>query len=227
MTADDSVASPAPLLEVHDLGLEYRGPSRGVAIRVLRHVELSLAARTLGCVAGRSGSGKTSLLLLCAGFLRPTEGTVMWRSRPIERLPEAEIQRLRRGFIGFVFQHGGLVPSLTTAENVALARGADGSLSSNPARVRELLQRVGLDGRADHFPSQLSAGEQQRVAIARALNGDPPLLLIDEPTASLDRASADEIVRLLEDVRDAGHAILVASHDAHVVAVADFVLGLD
>ncbi len=221
------MASSEPLLEVHDLGLEYQGPSRGVVIRVLRHVELSLSSRTLACVAGRSGSGKTSLLLLCAGFLRPTEGRVLWRSRPIEGLPEAEIQRLRRGFIGFVFQHGGLVPSLTAAENVALARGADGSLSNNPAGVRELLKRVGLDGRADHFPSQLSAGEQQRVAIARALNGDPPLLLIDEPTASLDRASADQIVQLLRELRDAGHAILVASHDPHVVAAADFVLGLD
>jgi ABC-type lipoprotein export system ATPase subunit len=219
-----SVAAP---LEVRGLGLEYPRPGDGGALRVLRDIELVLRTRTLGCIAGRSGSGKTSLLMLCAGFLRPTEGTVLWGSTPIEQLPASEVMRLRRGFLGIVFQHGALIPSLTAAENVALVRGADGRLVSGVTEARQALRRVGLDGRADHFPSQLSGGEQQRVAIARALNGNPPVVVIDEPTASLDRKSADQIIELLTDVRDTGYAVLVASHDRHVIDAAEFVVSLD
>jgi putative ABC transport system ATP-binding protein len=135
--------------------------------------------------------------------------------------------RLRRGFLGIVFQHSALIPSLSAAENVALVRGADGRLISRVSDARQALSRVGLDGRANHFPGQLSGGEQQRVAIARAMNGSPPVVVIDEPTASLDRKTADQIIKVLTDVRDSGHAVLVASHDQHVIDAADFVVSLD
>lgn len=224
---DRAAANVAAPLQVRRLGLEYPRPGGGAALRVLQDIELSLRPRTIVCVAGRSGSGKTSLLLVCSGFLRPTEGTVLWRSTPIEQLPANEVMRLRRGFLGVVFQHGALIPSLTAAENVALVRGADGRLVSGVAEAREALRRVGLDGRTDHFPVQLSGGEQQRVAIARALTGNPPVVVIDEPTASLDRNSADQIIKVVTDVRESGYAVLVASHDRHVIDAADLVISLD
>jgi putative ABC transport system ATP-binding protein len=129
--------------------------------------------------------------------------------------------------LGFVFQGAGLIASLTAAENVAIVRGPDGRLATDRRGARSILGRLDLEAQADHFPHQLSGGEQQRIAVARALVGDPPLLLLDEPTAFLDRASADHVIDVLRQLRDEGRALLVASHDDHVTRLADHVVYLD
>lgn len=218
---------PAALLEARGVGLSYALPGRRERLTVLRDAHLSAAPGHLVCVAGRSGSGKTTLLMIVAGFLRPEGGSLVWRGRAVTELAGDDLTRLRRGFIGMTFQDGGLIGSLTAAENVALARGEDGRLRRDAERVLALLEEVGLGSRARHVPSQLSGGERQRVALARALNGDPPVLLVDEPTANLDRSSADGVIELLLDQRDAGRAVVAASHDARLLEHADSRVDLD
>lgn len=214
------------LLELRDVAMSFRSPSGNEPLRVLTDVNLVLPEGDALCVAGRSGSGKTTLLHVAAGFLGPTAGAVLWRAEPIAaRYRDGSLASLRRGFIGFVFQNGGLILSLTAAENVALA--CTPSLDTTVrARSLDLLEAVGLRNRAAHFPAQLSGGEQQRVALARALAADPAVLMVDEPTANLDRASADELIVVLFEMREAGKTLLVASHDSHIIERADRVFWL-
>ncbi|TAM62874.1 MAG: ATP-binding cassette domain-containing protein, partial [Chloroflexota bacterium] len=145
----------------------------------------------------------------------------------ITRLSESARAGRRGGFIGYVFQNAGLLPALTAAENVALPGLPEGSEADGRTRARELLATVGLAGRDRHFPAQLSGGEQQRVGIARALYGEPPLLLVDEPKANLDRVAADAVIALLAGLAGPGRGLLVASHDPALIARADAVLHLE
>jgi ABC-type lipoprotein export system ATPase subunit len=183
------------------------------------------------CLAGRSGSGKSSLLYVAAGLVQADAGSVKWLGEEVSGIRTSEVAARRRHIIGFVFQSGGLVDLLTAAENVALPGltrdGRSASRAEVRARAAALLELVELSDRARHFPAQLSGGERQRVAVARALFHDPALLIVDEPTASLDAASAQHMVDLLRRDRDAGRAILVASHDEHVLSGADRVVRLD
>ncbi|HWP62492.1 MAG TPA: ABC transporter ATP-binding protein [Candidatus Binatia bacterium] len=203
-------------------------PSRDgqTPIRVLEGVDLELRAGELVCVAGRSGAGKTTLLNIAAGLVMPTSGVVLWGDVELDALGDAERSRLRRERLGLVFQDAGLIDRLTAAENVALPGLPAGLGRDARRRARELLEIVGVSNRANHFPSQLSGGERQRVGIARALFRDPPALLVDEPTANVDRATADAIIDLLVSLRAAGKGLLVASHDPHLIARADRVLAL-
>ena len=172
-------------------------------------------------VVGPSGSGKSTLLGLIAGLDAPTSGSVVIDGVDITRLGEDALAKLRGEKIGFVFQFFHLIPSLTAYENVAVPMEIAG-VDDAGDRARRLLEEVGLTGRAHHYPSQLSGGEQQRVALARALANNPPIVLADEPTGNLDSTNGRHIMQLLKDIHQArGTTLVLVTHDAEVAAQAD------
>jgi putative ABC transport system ATP-binding protein len=172
-------------------------------------------------IVGPSGSGKSTLLGLLAGLDAPTTGSVVIDGVDITRLDEDGLARLRGEKIGFVFQFFHLIPSLTAYENVAVPMEIKG-VANAAERARALLEEVGLTGRAHHYPSQLSGGEQQRVALARALANDPPIVLADEPTGNLDSANGRHIMELLETIHKSRNTTLVlVTHDQELAAMAD------
>jgi putative ABC transport system ATP-binding protein len=172
-------------------------------------------------IVGPSGSGKSTLLGLLAGLDAPTSGSVLVDGIDITALGEDDLARLRGEKIGFVFQFFHLIPSLTAYENVAVPMEIRGTPHPG-ARARSLLEEVGLTGRAHHYPSQLSGGEQQRVALARALANDPPILLADEPTGNLDTANGRHIMDLLRSIHQARQTTLIlVTHDQDLAAMAD------
>jgi putative ABC transport system ATP-binding protein len=172
-------------------------------------------------IVGPSGSGKSTLLGLLAGLDAPTTGSVWIDGVDITRLDEDGLAKLRGEKIGFVFQFFHLIPSLTAHENVAVPMEIRGQ-SDASVRAKALLEEVGLTGRAHHYPSQLSGGEQQRVALARALANDPPIVLADEPTGNLDTTNGRHIMEILQRIHRTRHTTLVlVTHDAELAAVAD------
>ena len=175
---------------------------------------------------GPSGSGKSTLLNLIGGLDAPAAGEVHIGGVAIHALDERARTLFRRVHIGFVFQFFNLIPTLTAAENVLFPLELAG-LPEGPARAREMLERVGLGGRADSFPDRLSGGEQQRIAVARALVHEPLLVLADEPTGNLDTATGERVLSLLETLtRAAGRTLIVVTHSEQVVGRADRVLAL-
>jgi putative ABC transport system ATP-binding protein len=172
-------------------------------------------------VVGPSGSGKSTLLGLIAGLDAPTSGSVLIDGVDITLLDEDALARLRGEKIGIVFQFFHLIPSLTAHENVAVPMEIAG-IAGAADRADALLEEVGLTGRAHHYPSQLSGGEQQRVALARALANNPPIVLADEPTGNLDSANGRHIMKLLRDVHQArGTTLVLVTHDVELAAQAD------
>ena len=228
MTVSPAVQQTA--LELAKVDLSYQLPD-GEPLHVLRAANLSVSSGELVCVAGRSGSGKSSLLYVAAGLLAPDSGSVKWLGADITTMPKGKATAQRLQTLGFVFQSAGLIDMLTAAENIALpglsGNGGSTAPGESGARIAQLLDEVGLSERGGHFPAQLSGGERQRVALARALFNDPPLLIVDEPTASLDAVASQQIVDLLRRFRDSGRAVLVASHDDRVIDAADRVVRLD
>lgn len=220
MSLSPSGPLPAPLLRLQHVSMSFAAPS-GPPIEVLDDVSAVVPAREMVVVAGRSGSGKTTLLNIAAGLMRPSAGSVTWSDEAVQALSMEALAARRRRHLGYVFQTAGLIASLTAAENAALPGMAGGHRGDDASRSREVLDLVGVGHRARHFPSRLSGGEQQRVGLARALFGDPPLLIVDEPTANLDRRTADDIIELLVALRGAGKALLVAAHDVNLIARAD------
>jgi putative ABC transport system ATP-binding protein len=216
-----------PLVEAFDLVRDYETGAESV--RALDHVSLSVPAAQLVAVRGRSGSGKTTLLSMLGGLDRPTEGRVVIDGMTISELPEDELVQFRRRRIGFVFQTMGLLPILSAAENVEVPlRLVATEPTARTARVRELLEIVGLGERADHRPHELSGGEQQRVAIARSLANRPQLLLADEPTGQLDSDTGRGIMTVLRNlVREEKITALVATHDPSLIDLADQVVELN
>ncbi len=180
---------------------------------------------TLVAIRGRSGSGKTTLLNLLAGLDSPNHGEIWIDETEIASLDERGRTLFRRDNIGIVFQFFNLIPTLTALENVLLpAELTEGWTPAEPL-ARSLLERVGLGGREAEYPEHLSGGEQQRVAIARALVKEPRLVLADEPTGNLDRATGDQVLNLLEEVtREMGKTLLIATHSRSIAARADRVL---
>jgi len=189
-------------------------------VRALDGVDLAIAPGEYLSIEGPSGSGKTTLLNLLGLLDVPTEGRVIWRGTPVERLAERERTRLRRTGIGFIFQRFYLLPTLTALENVELPLQANGIRGADrQRRARLLLAQVGLSDRERSFPHQLSGGEEQRVAIARALANAPQLLLADEPTGELDSVRAQQVLDLLEAAhRSSGAAVVVVTHNPLVAA---------
>ena len=189
-----------------------------VEVRALRDVTLDVQAGELLVIIGPSGSGKTTLLNLLGGLDLPTSGTVRFRGRDLAALGAKARGAYRRKELGFVFQFFNLIPNLTARENVMVAV----EISDDPMEVEESLRLVGLGDRMDHFPAQLSGGEQQRVAIARALAKNPELLLCDEPTGALDYDSGKRVLRLLRDVnRDLGKTVVIITHNLAISRLAD------
>jgi putative ABC transport system ATP-binding protein len=213
--------------------LEGRGLTKvfelggGANTAALAGVDMTLAPAEFVAVMGPSGSGKSTLLHLLGGLERPSSGEVWVRGRRTDGLGEGARAVLRRRDIGFVFQFFNLIANLTAAQNVELAALVAGLSPGEARRRREaLFARLGLDKHGRSMPSELSGGEQQRVALARALVNEPAVLLADEPTGNLDSASAQEVMVLLRQARDAGQAILLVTHDARVAAAADRVITL-
>ena len=190
-------------------------------LTILHPLSLQIPRGQFVAVVGPSGSGKSTLLGLIAGLDAPSSGSVLIDTVDITRLDEDSLARLRGEKVGFVFQFFHLIPSLTAYENVAVPMEIAGLDDARP-RAEQLLEEVGLTGRAHHYPSQLSGGEQQRVALARALANDPPIVLADEPTGNLDSANGRHILELLRKIHSGrGTTIVLVTHDAELAAIAD------
>jgi putative ABC transport system ATP-binding protein/lipoprotein-releasing system ATP-binding protein len=192
----------------------------GSAIEVLRGIDLDVHAGEIVFLAGTSGAGKTTLLYTLAGLETPESGTVEFEGQSLYRLPGGALARLRNERMGFVFQSYFLLPELTARENVllpAMIKGADAN-----RLAAELLEKVGLAGRMDHLPAELSGGEQQRVAIARSLVNDPAILFADEPTGNLDSKNGEAIISLLLDLaKSGGRTLVVVTHDENLARRGD------
>lgn len=194
-----------------------------VQVDALRNVDFDLHEGELVVLLGPSGSGKSTLLNILGGLDTPTSGTVRYRDRDLSRATEAELTRYRRDHVGFVFQFYNLIPSLTARENVALV----GDIALNPMAPEEALALVGLNERLDHFPSQLSGGEQQRIAIARAVVKRPEILLCDEPTGALDAATGHLVLEAIERVHgQLGTSVAIVTHNAPIGQMADRTVSL-
>ena len=196
-------------------------------LTVLRDVSFAVPQGAFVAIVGPSGSGKTTLLGLLAGLDTPSRGTVILDGVDLGRLTEDQRAKLRGEKVGFIFQSFQLIPTLTALENVQVPLELRGE-SGAAARAVELLTRVGLRDRMDHFPSQLSGGEQQRVAVARALVMNPALLLADEPTGDLDEHTAESLHELLREMhRERGLTSVIATHNPRLAAACDRVLRLE
>ena len=200
--------------------------SGGRAITVLDGIDLEVPEKQFLAVVGPSGSGKSTLLGLLAGLDRPTTGSIQFNGTSLTELGEDELARLRREKIGVVFQSFHLIPTLTAFENVKVPLELKGDPDPDRVALR-LLEEVGLSDRKDHYPVQLSGGEQQRVAIARAFIGRPALLLADEPTGNLDTANGQRVIELLLRLhRDQGSTLILVTHDPTLAVHADRILTL-
>ncbi len=187
-------------------------------VHALRGVDLEIRAGEVVVLLGPSGSGKSTLLNIVGGLDRATSGDIWYGDTQLNTLDDAELTRFRRANIGFIFQFYNLIPSLTARENVRLVT----DISQNPMGAEEALAMVGLAERMDHFPAQLSGGEQQRVAVARAIAKRPGVLLCDEPTGALDSATGVRVLETLERANsELGTTLILITHNAGIAAMAD------
>jgi putative ABC transport system ATP-binding protein len=192
-------------------------------VHALRGVDLEIRAGEFIVLLGPSGSGKSTLLNILGGLDTPTQGSITFKERNLSQADEAELTRYRREHVGFVFQFYNLIPALTARENVALVT----DIAANPMPAAEALAWVGLGERLDHFPSQLSGGEQQRVAIARAIVKRPDVLLCDEPTGALDYETGKLVLEVIAKINaELGTTAMVITHNAAIAGMADRVLRL-
>ncbi|HTP30574.1 MAG TPA: ABC transporter ATP-binding protein [Candidatus Acidoferrales bacterium] len=206
--------------------IEVRGLTKSIdtgthRVEILKGIDLLIPRGQFAAIMGPSGSGKSTLLGLLAGLDSPTSGKVILDGEDITRLSEDEMAMVRGRKIGFVFQSYHLIPTLTAEENVLLPMELAGN-GGGRGRARELLARVGLEGRYDHYPVQLSGGEQQRVALARAFALRPPILLADEPTGNLDSATGGAVLELLLAMnREQGTTMVMVTHEQALAESAD------
>ena len=214
MNINKTVVSASLLSKIYQIG--------DVNIEALKNVNLKIEKGRFIAISGPSGAGKTTLLNIIGGIDKPTTGKIIVFKHDLTVENEDFLADFRCNNVGFVFQSYNLVSTLTVAENIAFpmewARKPDDHIKNH---VRELLKTVNLEHRTEHFPFQLSGGEQQRVAFARALANDPPLLLVDEPTGNLDTKTGLKIVELLQKLKDKGKTIIVATHDERIIQIAD------
>jgi putative ABC transport system ATP-binding protein len=221
----DGAPPAGGVVTANELTRRY-GEGEDTCVHALRGVSLSVESGKLTAVMGPSGSGKSTLMHILAGLDRPTTGEVSIAGTDITSLSDAELTRLRREHIGFIFQFFNLLPMLTAEENVLLPSDLAGR-KPDKAWVKELIDRVGLSDRLTHLPSELSGGQQQRVAIARALVSKPTVMFADEPTGNLDSATSGEILELLrQSVTNYGQTTVMVTHDAQAAAIADRILFL-
>jgi putative ABC transport system ATP-binding protein len=210
-----------PVFQARGVAKIYR--MGDVEVAALRSVDLELYRGEMVVILGPSGSGKSTLLNILGGLDVPTAGTIRFFEHDLTLAPERELTRFRREHVGFVFQFYNLIPSLTARENVALVT----EIAQHPMAPEEALGMVGLGDRLDHFPAQLSGGEQQRVAIARAIAKRPDALLCDEPTGALDYETGKVVLEVLERVnRGLGTTTAIITHNASIALMADRVIRL-
>jgi putative ABC transport system ATP-binding protein len=215
LTDDRAVLEVAGLTKVYPMGQ--------LEVTALRGIDLQLFPGEFLVLLGPSGSGKSTLLNILGGLDVPTAGRVYYRGRELTHAGESELTRFRRNHVGFVFQFYNLIPSLTARENVALVT----DIAPEPFDPAEVLALVGLGDRLDHFPAQLSGGEQQRVAIARAVAKRPDVLLCDEPTGALDCQTGKMVLEAIATVnRELGTTTAIITHNAPIAAIADRVVTL-
>jgi putative ABC transport system ATP-binding protein len=215
----------APIIEVLSLTRTIATPTHNVEI--LRGVNLSIPKGQFAAIMGPSGSGKSTLLGLLAGLDNATSGKILLDGVDITDLGEDQMAEVRGRKIGFVFQSFQLIPTLTAEENVLLPAELAGTGPETTGRARELLTRVGLADRMDHYPVQLSGGEQQRVALARAFITKPPILLADEPTGNLDGRTGQQVLELLLELNhQEGATLVMVTHDPALAGHADRVITL-
>jgi len=192
-------------------------------VHALRGIDLELSAGELVVLLGPSGSGKSTLLNILGGLDTASEGAVSYRGKDLTTANERELTEYRRYHVGFIFQFYNLIPSLTARENVAVVT----DIAKKPMRPEDALGLVGLGERLDHFPAQMSGGEQQRVAIARAVSKNPDVLLCDEPTGALDSSTGIKVLEALERAnRELGTTTVIITHNADIAGMADRVIHL-
>lgn len=214
-SASTSVEARTPVFRVEGLVKSYRVGD--LDIHALNGVDLELHAGELAVLLGASGSGKSTLLNILGGLDVPTSGRVFYGAHELTASDDAALTRYRRDHVGFVFQFYNLIPSLTARENVAIVT----EIARNPMTPEAALTMVGLEQRLDHFPAQMSGGEQQRVAIARAIAKNPAVLLCDEPTGALDSKTGIVVLQALERVnRELGTTTAVITHNAVIARMA-------
>jgi putative ABC transport system ATP-binding protein len=204
------------MLQVEGVSKVYKSGDR--SLTVLQNMSFKVDEGEVCAIVGPSGSGKTTLLGLCAGLDSPTSGSIKIAGRELNGLSEDALAAIRNELVGFVFQSFQLIPTLTAIENVMVPLELRGERNVEP-QARELLERVGLGERLDHYPTQLSGGEQQRVAIARAFINRPVLLFADEPTGNLDTDTSESIEGLLFDLnKNAGTTLVLVTHDVELAS---------
>lgn len=188
-------------------------------LHVLNNIHLQITPGEYLSILGPSGSGKSTLMNIIGCLDTPSAGTYILHGRRVDEMNEKELAQLRSREIGFVFQNSQLLPRLTALQNVELPLiYADVPIRERRHRAEEMLSRVGLSERQDHYPSQLSGGQQERVAIARALVGNPSILLADEPTGALDQKTGKQVMQLFSSLNNEGRTIIMITHDMHIAA---------
>ncbi|MCB1669905.1 MAG: ABC transporter ATP-binding protein [Gammaproteobacteria bacterium] len=212
-------AENTAILQVRDLCKDY--PMGEITVQALKHVDLDLFEAQMTVLLGASGSGKSTLLNIIGGLDVATSGTVRYRNQDLSQFSDRQLTEYRRSHVGFVFQFYNLISSLTARENVALVT----DICADPMAPAEALELVGLSDRLDHFPSQLSGGEQQRVAIARAIAKRPQILLCDEPTGALDAKTGQLVLGVLDHVnRETSTTTAIITHNAAIGNLGDVVI---
>ena len=203
-------------------------PMEDTTVEVLKDISLTIQKGQFVAIYGPSGAGKTTLLNMISGIDKPTSGKITVFNLDLAEQNEDVLADYRCNQVGFVFQSYNLISTLTVAENIAFPMEWKRAPSEEIKRkVAELIETFGLQHRANHFPSQLSGGEQQRVAFARALANDPPLLLADEPTGNLDTKNGQKIIQILKNLKSEGKTVIVSTHDTDIMPLADLKIYLE
>lgn len=204
------------ILDIRNVSKTYK--SAGTALTVLNDINFSIVQGSTVAITGPSGSGKTTLLGLCAGLDRASSGSVALSNVKLDELTEDERAAVRNRYVGFIFQNFQLLPTLTAVENVMVPMELRREKNVN-MRAMELLDKVGLSARANHYPIQLSGGEQQRVSLARAFSNQPAILFADEPTGNLDGETSEKIEKLMFDLNhEAGTTLVIVTHDLELAS---------
>ncbi len=213
------------ILEAKEIFKIYKGVNK--ELTVLDNINFQVTKGEILSIVGPSGSGKTTLLGLCAGLDNQSSGTIKLAGEPISQLTENEKAEIRNRKVGFIFQNFQLLPTLTALENVMIPMELQGRSIGAKAKAIELLKRVGLGGRHDHYPSQLSGGEKQRVSLARAFSNDPEILFADEPTGNLDEETGLIVENLLFDLnREKQTTLVIVTHDLELANKTDRIIKL-
>lgn len=214
-----------PILETKDL-CKFYGSGENL-VKAVDHVNLQIMQGEYAAIVGKSGSGKSTLLHLLGGLENPTSGEIWIDGQNIENLSEEKLSTLRRRKIGFIFQAFNLIPSLNVWENIVLPIGLDGKKADEDF-VRDILQTLNMEQKANSLPNTLSGGQQQRCAIARAIAAKPSIILADEPTGNLDTKNSDEVISLLKlSAKKYGQTLVVITHNEDIAQMADRTIALE